>query len=377
MGCVRFGFRSQSAPATERSISHADAASWKVESMQVAVAPHHLDNAALYGIGLTVTLTYQLPLEVPTGVGGWIRAGDAKLLGPIISRRSQQQGPVQIQLSARDMGEQYRQETAVFECVVPLTREAINHIERQREIDKKRDVQLLAEVEVTRLNPKVNLSHISANEPFNARNAFPNLGVMDKNMYVVTYKWERDQSPSFTDMWVLSGEGSKVFAELVLQGFDVWTIIKASDWVQDYAPTLGIGRSFSMELPSPEQLEQPDALKARFAAATKALLDMEADYKRGDWPDLMEDSRAISELFRDWDVLEHLLIADGYTPEAVSQIQAALSALFGFSSKFLHKLGKDKKVAPELRAYREEAELVLALSVTLVNLFARKARRQS
>jgi len=345
--------------------------------VQVTVSPHHLENAALYGIGLTVTLTYQLPLEVPIGVGGWIRAGDAKLLGSIISRRSQQTGPVQIPLSARDLSEQPRPETAIFECVVPLTREAINHVERQRETDKKRDVQFLAEVEVTRLNPKVSLSHMSANEPFNVRNAFPNLGVADPKMYVVTHQLDRDYNPSFPDMWVLSGEGSKVFAEVILQGFDVWAIVKASDWIQDYAPTLGIGRSIWMELPSPEHLQVSDPLKARFAAATKALTDMETDYRRGDWPDLLEDSRAISELFRDWDMLEKLLIADGYSTDAVGKIQASLAALFDFSSKFLHKLDKDKKLAPDLRAYREEAELVLALSMTFVNLFARKARRQA
>jgi hypothetical protein len=251
-------------------------------------------------------------------------------------------------------------------------------MERQRETDKKRDVQFLAEVEVTRLNPKVTLSHLSANEPFNARNIFPNLGLSDPNIFVVTYKTDRDHNPNRNDMWILSGEGGKVFAEIFIQGFDVWTIVKASDWVQDYAPTLGVGRSFSMELPSPEQLEVSDALKGRLTASTKALLDMETDYKRGDWPDLIEHSRPVSELFRDWDVLEALLISDGYSHEAVVQIQAALEGLFGFSSKFLHKLDKDKKkVAPDLRAYREEAELVLALSVTFVNLFARKAKRQA
>ena len=86
---------------------------------------------------------------------------------------------------------------------------------------------------------------------------------------------------------------------------------------------------------------------------------------------------ASSQLFRDWDMLEKLLIADGYSTDAVGKIQASLAALFDFSSKFLHKLDKDKKLAPDLRAYREEAELVLALSMTFVNLFARKARRQA
>lgn len=347
------------------------------DAMQVAVSPHHLTDAALYGIGLTVTLTFQSPNEVPLVVGGWIRAGDAQLLGPIISRRSQQTGPLQIQLSARDMVEPPRVEIVVFECVVPLTREAINHLERQREIDKKRDVQFNAEVEVTRLNTKVSLAHLTAQSPYTVRNALPNLEGSDPDRFIVTYKWERDHSPNNADMWVLSGEGGKVFGEVIVQGFDTWTVIKASDWIQDYAPTLGIGRSIWMELPSPEHLQVSDSLKVRFAAATKALIDMEADYRRGDWPDLLEDSRAISELFRDWDALEKLLIADGYGPDAVGKIQASLAALFAFSSKFLHKLDKDKKLAPELRAYREEAELVLALSMTFVNLFARKARRHT
>ncbi len=345
--------------------------------MQVSVSPHHLSNTAFYGIGLTMNISYTSPYEVPLTVGGWVRAGDASAVGQIVPIRPQEKGALRAPLAAKDINEPQKQESIEVDSIVPLTQQAINHLERQREIDKKRDVHLKLEVQITFLNPKVSLSHMSIDQRLEVPKVLPSLPAVDfRNRFVVSYKWDAAQTPAYADMWILSGESSKVFAEVVTQTFDVWTVIKASDWVQDYAPTLGIGRWISMELPSAEDFQVPEPLKTRFATATKSLMDMEDDFKRGDWPDLVEHSRAISELFRDWDVVEKVLLTDGYPAEAVSEIQTSLAALFKFSSKFLHKLDKEKKLQPDLRAYREEAELILALSVTFVNLFGRKAKRQ-
>lgn len=345
--------------------------------MQVTVTPHHLTNTAFHGIGLTLVLSYSAPSEVPLNVQGWVRAGDASAVGYIMPVRLQEKGALRIPLSAKDVNEPQKPESIEMDSIVPLAETAITHLERQRETDKKRDVHLKVEVQVTFLNPKVSLSHMTIDQRMELSKVMPALPPPDsRNRFLVSYKWDTAQSPAYPDMWILSGEGAKVFAEVVTQTFDVWTIIKASDWVQDYAPTLGIGRWLSVELPSPEDIQVPDAIKVRFAAATKSLIEMEADFKRGDWPDLAEGSRAIFELFRDWDVVEKVLLADGYPADAIEEIHSALASLFDFSSKFLHKLDRDKKLKPDLRAYREEAELVLALCVTFVNLFGRKARRQ-
>ncbi|GAI27153.1 unnamed protein product, partial [marine sediment metagenome] len=50
--------------------------------------------------------------------------------------------------------------------------------------------------------------------------------------------------------------------------------------------------------------------------------------------------------------------------------------LFDYSSKFLHKLDRDRRtIPPEINAEKEDAYLVYTLSVTLVNLLTQKVRK--
>jgi hypothetical protein len=99
---------------------------------------------------------------------------------------------------------------------------------------------------------------------------------------------------------------------------------------------------------------------------------MEENLIRGDWNGVIEDSRAFWELLRSQ---EEVLIRDGYTEPAFTDLNESLKQLFNFSSKFHHKEDKGKKVMPEIKASKEDAYLIYAASMTFVNLISKKMQR--
>ncbi len=73
--------------------------------------------------------------------------------------------------------------------------------------------------------------------------------------------------------------------------------------------------------------------------------------------------------------IEELLTSDGYTPQAFADLNDSIKKLFDFSSKFHHREDKGKKLSPEIKASKEDAYLIYAISMTFVNLISKKMQR--
>ncbi len=345
----------------------------------VAVHPEPLIDCAFHGIGLKAVFRVTKGTEAPVSADGWICAHDGKFLGNACAKP--QERTDKYPLSAREWNQPDQgQLEYVTHIVIPLSREAIDHVERERERDKKKDVRVKAIIQLAVQLSKAVLAHVVTDNKFTPQNIGQSTKVSQNlsDASIVLYKWDRDARPSLTDLFLVSGDGGRDFLEVTTMKFERDLIIAASDWVQDYVPALGIGRSLNMELPMPEELDLPDLLKKRFKVVIDDLQKMLDDYKHGEWTDLIEDSRGVYELLKDETLVRNLLTSDGYPSEAIDDICKCLKALWDFTSKFHHHLDKSKeKLMPELKSSKEEAELIYALSLTLVNLLARKAMRQS
>lgn len=344
----------------------------------VTAHPEPLIDCAFYGIGLKASFRMVRGMEAPVGADGWICTTDGKFIGN--ANLKPQDRANKYPLSARD---QYLPDSGQLEyeihMTIPLSREAIDHVERQRERDKKKDVRLKAIIQLAVQSSRTVLSHMITDTSLTPKMLGPSAKVSphlsDANF--VLHKSDRDIRSTQTDMYLISGDGMRDFLEITTVKFEKDLVIAASDWVQDYVPALGIGRSLHMELPMPEELNLPDPVRERFKVAVDDLQKMLNDYKRGEWTDLIEDSRGVYELLKEEKLVRDLLTSDGYPSEAIDDICKCLKSLWDFTSKFHHHLDRDKeRLIPELRPSKEEAELIYALSLTLVNLLARKAMRQ-
>ncbi len=59
------------------------------------------------------------------------------------------------------------------------------------------------------------------------------------------------------------------------------------------------------------------------------------------------------------------------------ELNDCINLLFKFSSKFHHKEDLQKKIMPEIKASKEDAELIYSLSINILNLISKKLQRLS
>jgi hypothetical protein len=104
---------------------------------------------------------------------------------------------------------------------------------------------------------------------------------------------------------------------------------------------------------------------------------MEYNMIRGEWTEVIKDSRVVWELLRNQSEIKDLLMGDGYTEPAFTDLNESLKQLFNYSSKFHHREDREKKMMPEIKASKEDAYLIYATSMAIVNLISKKMQRIS
>ncbi|MBI4337853.1 MAG: hypothetical protein HY683_08525 [Chloroflexi bacterium] len=177
--------------------------------------------------------------------------------------------------------------------------------------------------------------------------------------------------------WVLSGDTSPVFLNVDCHPYDQNLTIASSDWVHDFAPTLGIGRFLVAELPVFEKSPPAGQLGQRLTKAVEAMREMREKLQDGEWDEVVEKARPVVELLKHNDFRDFLAEKLVYPQDAVDELWKSLDALFQFTSKFHHPTTKQGAVRQTLTATKEDAYLVYSLSLGLANLIGRKVAKAS
>lgn len=67
---------------------------------------------------------------------------------------------------------------------------------------------------------------------------------------ILAYAHDSQFSTQFTNLWILSGDGSPIFLGVNSQNIKKEGIrIASTDWIHDFAPKLGLGEYFIVEIP--------------------------------------------------------------------------------------------------------------------------------
>ncbi len=256
-----------------------------------------------------------------------------------------------------------------------LNYKALDYIETLRDKNQKRDVVLNLDIIIKSLKSRAMLSHMFLLESKALDFQLPG---EYKNAKPVFYEYFRNGiNPSHINMWILSGNGGATFIEMRNIEFKEKIVIPSSDWINDYCSVFQIGRFSVFEYPLPDYLEGAErTITIRLDESINAIKKMEEDIKKGEWNQVIEDSRAVWELLRNHDEIKDILTRDGYTEEAFKELNESLNKLFDFSSKFHHKLDKDrKKIMGDIKASKEDAYLIYTVSMNMVNLILKKVNR--
>lgn len=272
-----------------------------------------------------------------------------------------------IELSARN-NERYEEEKLTIKLLASLNHKVLDYIETLRTKNPKGDVILNLDIFVKTLNSRTNLSNLDLFD-MKGTQGFPE---GSKGVY---YRYQSKFSTSQTNMWILSGDGSPTFIEIKNNNFRNRVTIRSSDWIHDYCPVVQIGKFSVFEYLLPDYTEGSGSIDERLNESINAIKKMEENLMRGEWNGVIEDSRAVWELLRNQDEVKDLLVRDGYTEQAFIDLNEGLKQLFNFSSKFHHKEDKGKKIMPEIKASKEDAYLIYAMSMNIVNLISKKMQR--
>jgi hypothetical protein len=186
--------------------------------------------------------------------------------------------------------------------------------------------------------------------------------------------------PQFDKSICNDGEGDLTVATIIndaifkLRSYDFAQEIKISsgDWLHDFSPVFQRGRFQVFELQVPNGLTDTTDLSNRLNAAIVSLREMETSKSDGDWNGVIKETRPVWELVKNKEEITDLLKNDEMHQVTIESFKRLIDSLFDFSSKFIHKESKNKEIMTLNKASKEDAELVYALSVSLVNLITKK-----
>ncbi len=169
-------------------------------------------------------------------------------------------------------------------------------------------------------------------------------------------------------------------------------VIKASDWIHDFAPVLGLGQFLIVEIPqspmgavdSSSQTPEMTEFLERLTKAHSVLGQMAKDLQLGEWGNVVEKSRSFWELFtQDSKQLKiqsfiRQLVGKttGLDEDKSGNLVQGIGRFYGYASD-LHHLVNDAGVKSVFTGGKEDAYLVYTMAASVLNVISTKAQRLS
>ena len=194
--------------------------------------------------------------EAIFGVSGWLRTDDGKIVASL--NENPPEKPKVQEVGARETihDRDFKEESYETEIVSLLERQALEHIEKRRMIDRKGDVKLTLCLNVRFAESRASISHSFLVKPENV--GLPEFKVQTsrrpESAEIVVYTYDSQFSSSYTNRWLISGRGSPVFISMKEQSLSRTVRIPSTDWIHDYAPKLGLGEYFIVEIPKGKKI---------------------------------------------------------------------------------------------------------------------------
>lgn len=147
--------------------------------------------------------------------------------------------------------------------------------------------------------------------------------------------------------------------------------ISSGDWIHDFIPVYENGKYQVFEVPVPKLENKNGKLGERINEAINSIRLMEKEKIDGEWNNVVKESRPVWELLKSRAEIAEILRNDYLNDSAIESLSKLIDAFFDFTSKFIHKQSKSNEVMYN-KASKEDAQMIYAMSVSIVNLITRK-----
>ena len=216
------------------------------------VVPKPYEKSISPAISFEVEIAHIKFQEAIVRVDGWLESDDGKILANVVGFTLEKSKSNEV--GARDSGFDSKFKETVYNATLfaPLSRRAVDYIEKRRMKNEKRDVYLTLNLNVKSIVSKASISHLHTIEA--RRMGLPSEITTSSGRTrvegIMAYAYDPKFSTRYANRWILSGNGSPVFLSLVEQSFRKEGVrIPSTDWIHDYVPKLELGEYFVVEIP--------------------------------------------------------------------------------------------------------------------------------
>jgi len=215
------------------------------------VQPKPYEKSISPGISFDVEIGYKKYEKAIIGISGWLETDDKKIIAEIREEVPEKAKHTEIGASGSRFDRILKDDVYKTTLVALLDRRALNHIEKRRREDRKRDVKLTLNLNVKTVDNRAVISHVYEVEPekIGLKPAEIDAGKKLTFWSVLIYDYTSEYSSDKSNIWILSGNNGPVFLAISEQPLKDEIRIPSTDWIHDYAPKLELGEYFIVEIP--------------------------------------------------------------------------------------------------------------------------------
>jgi hypothetical protein len=307
--------------------------------------------------------------KVPIGITGNLYLENGKKIGTLCPRSNNGSLPLWLNAHGANAIQINPSFTATMSC--QLSENVIHYIEDFRLNQKPRSKDLLFQA-------KLLVQELSSNVVLASLKLGDEKKFYDEKALEVVYKYDNHFRSERTNMWILSGDsGPNFLSTSVASQFDIPIRIELMTWINEFMEYLKLGKIIVHEFLMPDEIKGSKRLNARYQKAQKSLVEMQKQLKIGEWKQAIIAGRPVYELFKHFDEFKTLLLESGYSIKAYDALNESIKQFFNLLSKIYHGLEQDYETVTDIPVYSEDAQMVYAFSISILQLISGKMKRNS
>jgi len=215
------------------------------------ILPKPYEKSISPGISFDVEIGYTKYEKAIIGIGGWLETDDKKIIAEIREEVPKRVEYSEIGARGSSFDREFKEDVYKTTLIALLDRRALDHIEKRRKEDRKGDVKLTLNLNVKTVDSRAVISHVHEVEPekIGLEPVKVYAGRETTNWRILIYAYTPKYSSDRINKWILSGCERPVFLAIFEQPLKKEIRIPSTDWIHDYAPKLGLGEYFIVEIP--------------------------------------------------------------------------------------------------------------------------------
>ena len=219
----------------------------KIENIEVK--PY--EGSIFPAMSFEVEISYTRYGEAIMGVNGWLETDDGKIVAEISGTIPETTMSDGVGAKGSSFDVNFGEEIYKTTLIALLDKRALEHIERRRMGDRIGDVKLTLNLNVKSIESKATISHLHEVDPksIGVNPISVPTGKGKSEGKIIVYAHDSGFSSEHINRWILSGSNNPIFLSVEKRRHKEEKTIPSSDWIHDYAPKLGLGEYFVVEIP--------------------------------------------------------------------------------------------------------------------------------